>query len=143
MIQAVAKLAEPPTSDPKTAAIALTIAASIASSDNDWVIPQFHFGGDSSNQSLSGDCQRFEQVEIAVFSLGLLCNVCYNWIVTPEQVRKLRERFGLTQEEFAAQIGSNRVTVARWETGKNEPRGLYLRALEDLAGKARKKKGRR
>jgi DNA-binding transcriptional regulator YiaG len=40
-------------------------------------------------------------------------------------------------------IAATQVTVARWETGGNEPTGAYLKALNELAIKARKKTKRR
>lgn len=36
-------------------------------------------------------------------------------------VKAVRERAGLTQEEFAESVRSNRVTVANWERGKFAP----------------------
>lgn len=59
--------------------------------------------------------------------------------VTPERIRKLREALGLTQKEMAEELGITRVTIARWETGTAKPKGLYLKALQGLADKARKK----
>ena len=41
-------------------------------------------------------------------------------------------RLGLTQQQLADRIGVHRGTVADWVRGANEPRGLYLRALESL-----------
>ena len=62
--------------------------------------------------------------------------------MTPTEIRKLRERLGMTQEQFAGRLGTARETVARWEIGANAPVGLYLKALKDLAGKAKAKRGR-
>jgi DNA-binding transcriptional regulator YiaG len=59
--------------------------------------------------------------------------------MTPDGIKKLRERLGLTQEKFAKLVFANRVTVARWESGANKPLGIYLRKLEDLAAKAKKR----
>jgi len=53
-------------------------------------------------------------------------------------VIKLRERLGLTVDEFAAAIGANRTTVWRWERGETTPHMLYLRAMRELAGKSRR-----
>ena len=47
-------------------------------------------------------------------------------------VRKLRERLGLTREQFAARYGLEIETVRNWETGKREPdmtARSYLRAI--------------
>jgi DNA-binding transcriptional regulator YiaG len=35
-------------------------------------------------------------------------------------IKKIRERSGLTQEEFAVKIGMNRKTLSSYETGQNE-----------------------
>ena len=60
--------------------------------------------------------------------------------MTADQVRRLRERLGLTQEQFARRIGAGRATVARWELGESKPTGLYLQALEKLQAKMKKKR---
>jgi DNA-binding transcriptional regulator YiaG len=47
---------------------------------------------------------------------------------------------GLTQQGLADKIGAHRVTVADWVRGANKPMGLYRKALEQLATKAKRKK---
>jgi len=47
-------------------------------------------------------------------------------------IRKLRKRLNLTQEQLAQKLGVSFTTVNRWEKGKNEPSPLALRVLEDL-----------
>jgi DNA-binding transcriptional regulator YiaG len=37
--------------------------------------------------------------------------------MTPDAVRRLRKRLGLTQSKFAALLGVHKVTVAVWEAG--------------------------
>jgi DNA-binding transcriptional regulator YiaG len=59
--------------------------------------------------------------------------------MSPREIKNLRGALGLTQEEFATELCITRVTLARWEVGANAPKGLYLRALEDFAKKAKKK----
>ena len=59
--------------------------------------------------------------------------------MTPEAIKRLRKVLGLTQEQFGREIGANRVTVADWEAGAHQPRGLYLEALTELAEKAKRK----
>ncbi len=49
-----------------------------------------------------------------------------------DQIRELRKKLGLTQEEFAKLLGVGFTTVNRWENGKSEPRGQALEALEKL-----------
>lgn len=60
--------------------------------------------------------------------------------MTANEIRKLRDALGLTQERFAKRIGATRGTVARWEIGTAKPKGLYLRALEKIEKEAKKKK---
>jgi DNA-binding transcriptional regulator YiaG len=59
--------------------------------------------------------------------------------VTPRQIIQLRKALGLTQQQLADLIAANRPTVARWEAGKHQPRGGYLKALKELQEKVRKK----
>jgi DNA-binding transcriptional regulator YiaG len=35
-------------------------------------------------------------------------------------------------------VAASRVTVARWETGMNEPKGAYLKALQELRKRFKK-----
>jgi len=59
--------------------------------------------------------------------------------MTLKEVVALRKALGLTQEQFAKRIGAKRETVARWETGVNKPKGLYLQALEKLRAQVKKR----
>jgi DNA-binding transcriptional regulator YiaG len=68
---------------------------------------------------------------------------CYKKIVNPKQVRAIRKRLGLTQQELADMIAASQVTVARWETGVNEPNGAHLKALQELVKRAKKNTKRR
>src|SRR4030095_1772870 len=52
--------------------------------------------------------------------------------MTPKHIIKLREGLRLTQQQLADMIGAQQPTVARWETGKNHPRGANLKALKKL-----------
>jgi DNA-binding transcriptional regulator YiaG len=63
--------------------------------------------------------------------------------MTPNQIRAIRSRLGLTQQELADMIAASQVTVARWETGVNEPKGAYLKALKELAKRAKRNTKRR
>src|SRR5690349_2312798 len=47
-------------------------------------------------------------------------------------LREAREQLGLSQEEFAAQIGAARVTVARWESGAKRPSPYYRQIISDF-----------
>jgi len=52
---------------------------------------------------------------------------------TGQGVRVLRQRLGMTQEEFARRIQVTLSTVNRWENGHAAPSHLAWRAIEDLA----------
>jgi DNA-binding transcriptional regulator YiaG len=56
--------------------------------------------------------------------------------MTPRQIIQLRKTLGLTQQQLADLIAANRPTVARWEAGKHQPRGGYLKVLQELQKKA-------
>ena len=61
-------------------------------------------------------------------------------------IRTLRKRLALTQEEFAHEIGVTFATVNRWENHKSKPSRLALRILAVLKEKtdaATKKSSRR
>lgn len=51
----------------------------------------------------------------------------------PAEVKALRTRLGMTQVQFARELGIALSTVTHWEQGRRHPAGLYLRALETLA----------
>jgi putative transcriptional regulator len=51
---------------------------------------------------------------------------------TPRLVQALRNRTGLTQEQFAARLGVTFPTVSRWEHGRARPSPLALRQIEAL-----------
>jgi transcriptional regulator with XRE-family HTH domain len=55
---------------------------------------------------------------------------------TPAMQREIRKAAGVSQAQVAAELGVQRVTVARWETGlrKPSPRLLerYVELLEQL-----------
>lgn len=52
--------------------------------------------------------------------------------ITGQEIRSVRNRLGLTQEEFAARIGVTFSTVNRWENGHAKPSRLAARALRSL-----------
>lgn len=49
--------------------------------------------------------------------------------MTPEEIKTLRKKSGLTQEEFAGEIGVSTMSVNCWENGKREPSPLALQKL--------------
>jgi putative transcriptional regulator len=61
-------------------------------------------------------------------------------VTVPRQidVRAIRDRLGLTEEEFAAQFGFSAAAVRQWEQGQRQPEGparAYLLVI-DRAPKA-------
>ena len=49
-----------------------------------------------------------------------------------DEIRNLRKRLGLTQEEFAHAVAVTFSTVNRWENGHAKPSKLARRAIESL-----------
>lgn len=49
-----------------------------------------------------------------------------------EQIKELRIKLGLTQEEFAHRLGVTLCTVNRWENNKSIPSRLAIRQLEKI-----------
>ena len=47
-------------------------------------------------------------------------------------VKKLRNKMFLTQSEFAKELGVSIASVARWETGENDPTMKVKRKLREL-----------
>ena len=47
-------------------------------------------------------------------------------------IKKLRNKMFLTQSEFAKELGVSIASVARWETGENEPTMKTKRKLKEL-----------
>ena len=52
------------------------------------------------------------------------------------EVRRLRGRLGLTQEQFAGRLGVSTITVHRWESGQSRPRRLAVEKLAQLQQEA-------
>lgn len=52
--------------------------------------------------------------------------------MTPEEIKELRLSLGVSQERFAAALGTTVVTVNRWENGKAIPSRLYIKELKEL-----------
>jgi putative transcriptional regulator len=55
---------------------------------------------------------------------------------TAKQIKELRYRLGMTQEQFAVELGVTVSAVNRWENGKSQPSPLALKAMELLENKA-------
>ena len=50
----------------------------------------------------------------------------------PKLVKELRERLGLTQEQFAQKVGVTFSTVNHWENGKRNPQPFLVRRLLEM-----------
>ncbi len=59
------------------------------------------------------------------------------------RVKALRDHLGLTQTEFADELGTLQQTVSEWECGNHYPKGLSVRLLNLVAEKAEFKYGER
>ena len=55
-------------------------------------------------------------------------------ISVPALVKGLRERLGLTQEQFAHEVGVTFSTVNQWENGRRRPQPFLLKRLLEMAG---------
>jgi DNA-binding transcriptional regulator YiaG len=60
--------------------------------------------------------------------------------ISPESIRELRRRLGLSQAALAVRLNAlvpglrtTRVTVTRWETGTHPPAGVAAAAIRKLA----------
>jgi len=49
-----------------------------------------------------------------------------------KNIRKLRTKLGLTQEQFAAKVGVTWSTVSRWENGRGKPSPLAMKQIQEL-----------
>ncbi len=52
--------------------------------------------------------------------------------LTPDTVRALRQRLGVTQDQLAARLGGSTQAVSFWERGTRTPTGLYAQAVRRL-----------
>ena len=50
----------------------------------------------------------------------------------PKLIKELRERLGLTQEQFAQKVGVTYSTVNHWENGKRMPQPFLVRRLIEM-----------
>ena len=52
-----------------------------------------------------------------------------------EDIKRIRRKAFLTQEEFAKQIGVSYTTVNRWETGKSKPNLKAMKSIDNYCKK--------
>jgi putative zinc finger/helix-turn-helix YgiT family protein len=58
-------------------------------------------------------------------------------LLSADEIRAIRERFGLTQRDLARLLHLGANTISRWESGRNvqtEAMEMLLRVLRDLPG---------
>lgn len=51
-----------------------------------------------------------------------------------DRIAACRHKNGMSQEELARRIGITRVSVSKWESGLNQPKGRYLNELASALG---------
>jgi len=56
----------------------------------------------------------------------------YHRYMSPTNLRKLRERLGLSQQGLARRLGVARATVTRWENGQRRPSKVVALALRSV-----------
>jgi putative transcriptional regulator len=47
----------------------------------------------------------------------------------PKEIKKLRERFKVSQPVFARYLNTSESTIEKWETGAKQPSGMALKLL--------------
>jgi putative transcriptional regulator len=55
-----------------------------------------------------------------------------------KEVRKLRDRLGVSQAVFAKLIGASTILVSKWEQGTRNPDGMARRLLDDISANPKK-----
>ncbi len=58
----------------------------------------------------------------------------YEW--DAERVKALRHHLGLTQTQFAQELGTLQQTVSEWECGYHTPKGTSVKLLQLVAERA-------
>lgn len=70
-----------------------------------------------------------------------MANLMINQTINvPSLVKKLRGRMGMTQEQFARDLGVTFATINSWENKKRFPQPFLLKQLLHLEQEHRKKK---
>jgi putative transcriptional regulator len=52
---------------------------------------------------------------------------------TSKFIKELRFRLGMTQEQFAMELGVTMSSVQRWERGQSQPSPLAMKTIETLS----------
>jgi len=77
-----------------------------------------------------GDARRLQETAIAIYRKK-------HGLLSSDEIRALREGFGLTQGELARLLHLGANTISRWESGRNvqtEAMEMLLRLIRDLPG---------
>ncbi len=53
-------------------------------------------------------------------------------------IRKLREKLGFSQKDFATLIGASHLSVCHWEMEKSQPRAAFKKSIAQLRGIGKK-----
>ena len=53
-----------------------------------------------------------------------------------KQLKELRKKMGLKQEDFARLMDVDPLTISRWERGERKPMPVHLRKIERIKKKA-------
>jgi len=76
------------------------------------------------------DSRRLQEDAIAIYRRK-------HGLLSADEIRAIRERFGLTQSELAHLLHLGANTISRWESGRNvqtEAMEMLLRLIRDLPG---------
>lgn len=55
-----------------------------------------------------------------------------DWPLKPAQIIALRQKLRKTQVEFARLLSADPSTVGRWESGRSQPRRIYVRLITKI-----------
>lgn len=69
--------------------------------------------------------------------------ISYQQTVPPNEIRKLREKVGLTQRQFARLLGVTHQTVINWEKGRTEPPPVHVELMERWRNQLHQKEQRK
>jgi DNA-binding transcriptional regulator YiaG len=63
--------------------------------------------------------------------------------MTGDELKQLRTRLGMTQDELGQRLGVARVTVARWEIGLRRVPELAVRLMQHVAKEVKEEQKKR
>ena len=62
--------------------------------------------------------------------------------MTGQEIKEWRQSHGLTQEQFAREVGVSWSTIAKWEGGQRSPNRFTLPLLERAIQRIEKREGK-